>query len=97
MTNVEIGALCALLALLVAYAGHRLSTKKENKAEGRESGTVMTELGYIKSGIDDIKAEQKDQRQMNTEIRERLASVESSAKSAHHRIDRLEGREGSGD
>ena len=97
MTSVEIGVLCTLLALVIAYAGYRLSTKKATKDEGRESGTVMTELGYIKSGIDDIKAEQKDQRQMNTEIRERLASVESSAKSAHHRIDRLEGREGSGD
>lgn len=93
MTNVEIGVLCTVLALVVSYAAYRLSTKKESKDEGRESGTVMTELGYIKSGIDDIKAEQKDQRQMNTEIRERLASVEASAKQAHHRIDRLEGRE----
>ena len=93
MTNVEIGVLCALVTALIAWASYRLSTKKANKDEGRETGTVMTELGYIKSGIDDIKTEQKDQRQMNAELRERLASVESSAKQAHHRIGRLEGRE----
>jgi hypothetical protein len=54
---------------------------------------VLTELGYIKSGVDDIKAEQREQRKINTEFYSRLAAVEGSAKQAHHRIDRLEGRE----
>lgn len=94
MTNIEIGILCTLGGLLIAWAGYRLNARRETKDEGRESGAVMTELGYIKSGIDDIKSEQKDQRQANTEMRERLASVEASAQQAHHRIDRLEGREG---
>ena len=43
----------------------------------------MTEIGYIKSGIDDIKAEQREQRNTNTQFLERLTAVEASAKQAH--------------
>ena len=43
------------------------------------------------TGIDDIKNEMKDQRHTNMQIAERLSAVESSAKQAHHRIDRIEG------
>lgn len=93
MSNVEVGALCAILALVVAYAGYRLNAKKSDKNEGQEIGTVLTELGYIKANTDEIKNEQKEQRKTNTEFYTRLASVEASAKQAHKRIDRLEGRE----
>jgi hypothetical protein len=54
---------------------------------------MLTELGYIKSGIDDIKTEQREQRRINTEHATKLAAVEASAKQAHLRIDRIEGRE----
>ena len=93
MSNIEVGILCSVLALLVAWAAYRLNARKETKKEGQETGAIMTELGYIKANTDEIKAEQKEQRQVNVEMRERLASVEASAKQAHHRIDRLEGRE----
>lgn len=93
MTNIEIGLLCTLGGLVIAWAGYRLNAKKDTKAEGQEIGTVLTELGYIKANTDEIKAEQKEQRKTNTEFYERMAAVEASAKQAHKRIDRLEGRE----
>lgn len=45
---------------------------------------------YIKSNTDEIKTEQREQRKTNTAVEGRLAAVEASAKSAHHRIDHLE-------
>jgi hypothetical protein len=51
--------------------------------DGRGLGVgMLTELGYIKSGVDDIKAEQREQRKINTEFYSRLAAVEGSAKQA---------------
>jgi hypothetical protein len=38
-----------------------------------KDGVMLTELGYIKSGVDDIKAEQREQRKINTEFYSRLA------------------------
>ncbi len=63
---------------------------KTTGAYGQQLGTVLTELGYIKSNTDEIKTEQREQRKTNTEVEGRLAAVEASAKSAHHRIDHLE-------
>ena len=93
MTNIEIGLLCTIGGLIIAWAGYRLNEKKNTRSEGQEIGTVLTELGYIKANTDEIKAEQKEQRKTNTEFYTRLASVEASAKQAHKRIDRIEGRE----
>lgn len=63
--------------------------KEDDNKEGRESGTVLSDLGYIKAGVDEIKAEQKDQRKTNIEFITRLTAVEESTKQAHKRIDEL--------
>lgn len=68
--------------------------KEDDKGEGEKSGTVLTEIGYIKSGIDDIKRKQErqDEKQeaQHIEVIARLVSVEESAKQAHKRLNRLE-------
>lgn len=92
MSEWAIGIGCTVLGLVVAYAGFRLNARREDKSDGRELGTLLTEVGYIKSNTDEIKAEQKEQRKTNTEFYSRLSAVEASAKQAHKRIDRLEGR-----
>ena len=74
----------------MGYVAFLRNAKSDSKADGKQDGTILTELGYIKGGIDEIKAEQREQRQTNTEVLSRLASVESSVKSAHHRLDRIE-------
>ena len=60
---------------------------------GKTVGTVLTELGYIKSGVDDIKRKQERQDEQNMQVAARLTAVEASAKQAHKRLDRLEGME----
>lgn len=86
------GPICTLLGVLVAYAVFLRNSKKDSTNEGREAGAVLTELGYIRSGIDDLKAENREQRKTNTEMITRLTAVEASAKQAHKRIDRIEAR-----
>lgn len=63
--------------------------KQDDDKHGRESGTILSDIGYIKAGVDDIKTEQKEQRKTNIELVSRLTAVEESAKQAHKRIDEL--------
>ena len=63
------------------------------KTAGKQDGTMLTEIGYIKANTDEIKAEQKEQRKTNSEYAQRLTAVEESAKSAHKRIDEIERRD----
>lgn len=85
------GIIGTVAAILFGYLAFSRNKKADDSAEARMDGQVMSELGYVKSGIDDIKNEMKDQRHTNMQIAERLSAVESSAKQAHHRIDRIEG------
>ncbi len=82
-----------ILGIVLSYVAFLRNTKKDSERDGRETGQVLTELGYIKSGVDDLKAEQRRQQETNLELITRLTSVEASAKQAHKRLDRIEGRE----
>ena len=91
--DIVIGVFCTVLGGVLGYVAFLRGTKKDSKDEGKQDGTILTELGYIKGGVDDIKRKQEKQDEQYLGMSERVARVEESAKSAHHRIDRLEGRE----
>ena len=86
-----LGILGTVFGILGIIYGFTRNKHTDDEAQGRQSGTILTELGFIKSGVEDIKTEQREQRKINTEIYSRLTSVEASAKQAHKRIDRMEG------
>lgn len=88
-----IGVLGTILGGVLSYAAFHRNSKKDSESEGKEAGTMLTEIGYIKGGIDRIERKQDAQDARYIGMAERMSAVESSAKSAHHRIDRLEGRE----
>lgn len=82
-----ISGVCAIAFGYIAFVRNRDSDKTK---EAKSDATILTELGYIKGGIDDVKAEQREQRKTNTDFVGRLVSVEASAKQAHKRIDHIE-------
>ncbi len=81
-----ISLVCAIVFGYLAFFRNR---KKDDTEEGRTSGTLLSDIGYIKSGVDDIKNEQKEQRKTNIEVVSRLTAVEESTKQAHKRIDEI--------
>lgn len=82
-----IGTVCAIVCGVAAL----VRNKKADTADGaKQDATVLTELGYIKGGIEDIKNEQREQRRINTDFVTRLTAVEASAKQAHKRLDQIE-------
>lgn len=82
-----ISGVCAIVFGYIAFVRNRDSDKTK---EAKSDATILTELGYIKGGIDDVKAEQREQRKTNTDFVGRLVSVEASAKQAHKRIDHID-------
>ena len=88
-----IGVLGTILGGVLSYAAFHRNSKKDSESEGKEAGTMLTEIGYIKGGIDRIERKQDAQDARYISMAERMSAVESSAKSAHHRIDRLDTEE----
>ena len=85
-----IGAVGGLCAIAFGYATYKRNRKADDSKDGKETGTLFTEIGYIKSGIDDIKRKQEKQDERYTQMVERLSAVEASTKQAHKRIDRID-------
>ena len=82
-------------------AAVKIAAETAAKAQGREEGNILTQLGAANKGICDIQInmrrmeEKSEQRQLEVTrqvavVSERVAVVEGTAKSAHHRIDSLE-------
>ena len=88
-----ISAVSAICAIVFGFLAFRRNDKSDQSEAGRKDGIILTELGYVKSGVDDIKRKQDKQDAQHIEVVQRLSAVESSAKQAHHRIDRIEGKE----
>lgn len=84
-----ISATVGIIGVIFGLVSFLRNKKQDDNTEGRESGTVLSDLGYIKAGVDEIKAEQKDQRKTNIEFISRLTAVEESTRQAHKRIDEL--------
>jgi len=90
--TVMIGIACSLIGVVVGLVGAQRTRDKELREKAKEEAVVLTELGYVKSGIDDIKRKQEAQDEKYLDIAERMTKVEASAKQAHHRIDSMNGK-----
>ena len=88
-----IGCIVGVVGCIVGAAGFFNGRKKESNDSGRESGLIMSEIGYIKGNTDDIKKKLDKHDELNMQFEGRLSSVEASAASAHKRIDKLERKE----
>jgi hypothetical protein len=82
--------LASACAIVFGYLAFVRNKKNDDANEGKKDGVVLTELGYIKSGVDDIKRKQEKQDEHNTKFEGRLSKVETSAAQAHKRIDTVE-------
>lgn len=81
-----VGTVCAIVFGYIAFSRNK---KLDDRSEAEQSGVVLTELGYIKSGVDDIKRKQDKQEERHLEVVTRLTAVEESTKQAHHQIDEI--------
>ena len=77
-------------SILFGFMAFKRNQRSDEQQDGRENGTLLTEIGYIKANTDDIKRKQEKQDEQYLELTERMVAVEQSAKQAHHRLDRLE-------
>ena len=83
----------ALIGAVLGLTGARRNQDKEVREEARGDGILLTELGYVKSGIDDIKRKQEAQDAKYLDMAERMVKVEASTKQAHRRIDAIDGKD----
>ena len=87
-----LSTLGVISAIILGWVAFRRTSRTDSESEGKNNGVILTELGYIKSGIDDVKRKQEKQEEQRVGDISRISAVESSSKQAHKRIDSLEER-----
>ena len=72
-----LGILGILASIAFGYLAFSRNKRADDSTEGRQLGQIMSDLGYVKSNTDEIKAEQQRQRDTNMAFAERLAKAEA--------------------
>ena len=88
----DTGVIISLAALLISGIGLLLSSRKESRADAAGTARMEAKLDSIGSGVEDIRVEMRTIRTRVDGLSERVSALESSCRSATHRLDQLEGR-----
>lgn len=74
---------------LVASLAFRRSDKADQRKEGRNEGTILSDIGYIKACVDRVEKSIAEVDIRYRDLAERLAKVEESLKDSNKRMDEL--------
>ena len=88
----ETATIISLCAVAVSFLGLILNSRKETRQDAASTAEMKATLGNISNGVEDIRVELRTMRGRVDGLAERLSAVESSCKSAHHRLDTLQHR-----
>lgn len=80
----------SLLSLVLACVVLLVNSRKDTRGDAKQEARTEAKLDSITSGVTEIRL---DLRSMRDELKDHglhIAAVESSVKSAHHRLDELE-------
>lgn len=95
MSQFTVNLLCTiggiLITLLFSTLTFNREQKKESKADGKTEGVMLSDIGYIKAGVDDLKAGANRTAEKLDDYNRRITRCEESCKQAHHRIDEIKG------
>lgn len=96
--QIEVPILISFLSLciagVVAVTSIRRNKATDDRKEASEMTTLIVKLENINNGVNEIKSDMRNMRNDIQDLRDRLIIVEQSTKSAHHRLDGLDGGKG---
>lgn len=84
-----VGLVASLSSILFAFLAFRRSDKADQRKEGRNEGTILSDIGYIKACVDRMEKSITEADIRYRDLAERLAKVEESLKDSEKRTDEL--------
>jgi len=81
--NVDVSILIAILGFALSVGTFFMGRMTAAKTSGQEYGVMLTEIGYIKSGVDDMKKKMEQSDKRYIEMEKRLSKLEEAMKIYH--------------
>ena len=86
-TETIISLVIAACALLFTAFSFRRTQDKDKKENEREQSTMLSDIKYIRTSVDDIKVDNRVLKADIGALQTKVAKIEQSVESAHTRID----------
>jgi len=80
----EATVLIAVAGLAVSVGTFFIGRTTAAKNTGKEYGVMLTEIGYIKSGVDDMKRKMEQSDKRYTDLTSRVTALEEKMAIYHH-------------
>lgn len=80
---IETSVLIAIVGCAVSVGTFFVGRLTAAKNSGQENGVILTELGYIKSGVDDMKKKMEQSDKQYIDLEKRLSHVEEAIRIYH--------------
>lgn len=87
-----VGMVSAIFSIAFAVRNNKRQNDQQTRSEALSMARIEGKLDNVGQGVDDMRVEMRSQRSQISSMDTRLARCEESVKSAHHRIDEVEGR-----
>ena len=81
--TIDITILIAVLGLALSAAAFFIGRMTAAKTSGQQTGQVLTELGYIKKGIDGLERDIKEIKRQYTDLDVRVSKLEEAIRIYH--------------
>ena len=88
----ELGVIISVCGLALSAATFFIGRISAGKTSGKENGQILSDIGYIKSSVDSLRADVKELNKNHSEIRAVQAAQERDIKTLYSRIESLERR-----
>lgn len=90
---VLIVGICANISgILFAFLGFRRNDRHDNKNEGKDEGTIMSDITHIKQSVDRMESDVNKLDERHHLFAERLAKVEEGMSNIQKRIEEIHGK-----
>lgn len=91
METISVALICSLIGCVGTLLTISRNKSKDTKEETEGITKITQEIKYVSKGVDDIKYDMRDINRNISEVNEKVIRLEESCKSAHKRLDNLEG------
>ena len=82
--QIEVSILIGAAGLLLSVATYFAGQKKSAENSGQQTGQVLTELGYIKKGVDGVERKLDELQKNYGELKNRVTKLEERVGFYHH-------------
>ncbi len=85
-----VGLCASISGILFSFIGYRRNERNDSKVAGKNEGTMLTDIAYIKSSVDRMEKNINSIDARYIDMTERLAKLEENVRIAQEKLEKVQ-------